>query len=70
MSAFATAMRSGNSISGPTAAKKWRLAPRSAAGSGFASTRTIAAARMPIAVCGGGIEEWPPSALAVSDSVT
>ena len=52
--------RGANGISGARKANDSAVAPAMRAGIGRSSSRVRAAARMPMAVCGGGIEEWPP----------
>jgi hypothetical protein len=46
------------------------VGPRMARGIWRASSRVSPAARMPTAVAGGGMDECPPSACAVSSTVT
>jgi hypothetical protein len=57
---LARARRAAKDISRPTTSRR-RHIDCGRVGSGWSSTRFTAAARIPMAVCAGGIEEWPPS---------
>jgi hypothetical protein len=66
---FASATRRGQGISGPRKSSIAVVAPSIRAGNEFDSRCATAAATMPTAVWGGGIDECPPSAHAVSLTV-
>src|SRR5579864_7188540 len=62
--------RAANGISGATVANDSAVTPAMRAGIGWLSRRARAAARMPMAVWAGGIEEWPPGARTASSRLT
>ncbi len=67
---FESITRLPNGMWGASACISRRGAPRRRAGIGWRWRRSIAAARSPIAVSGGGRDEWPPSVSATSSTLT
>jgi hypothetical protein len=66
---FESTIRGPKGISGARYSNDFAVAPAIRTGMGCSSSLAMAAATLPMAVCGGGMEEWPPSLSALSSTL-